>query len=411
MCALQLTRTLRVCVCAGGTQLGDALYKSWNYGSNYGPCVDIMAPAQRVCGANYWSQTSSSCHSGTSYAAPMVAGAVAILLQKAPHLTPERVKEVLTSTCTRDRLNFQNIAAEYLKLTPNCLLYIGTEVLSSPLMTEGTRKIKTGSETAVERTRAYEVMFDVPASSLVDQLLDSQQRGYIPVYVQTVLLSSANLSYSLITKKVPDNKTVLYPSVSTVTVRKLNLPGYIQTFAKWHTQGTQGSRAAATLVFDRSAGPKEGTRILSRISKWKHIRAVRKLEHNGFLPDIVTTYVNLRGMARFTTLAHTRSRNDTQFAHVLGITAMELLNDTLPKYHQSGYLLRYLDAYTHRGGEVKYVALFHLRHKAATDHPLLTASTQVEAKRIVEEKLATGYVPIVAARVGGAYVMQFDQKA
>lgn len=232
------------------------------------------------------------------------------------------------------------------------------------------------------------------------------------MYIQTVLRSSTHLSYSLITKKGADNQTILYSSVDILTAKWLKLPGYVQAFAKWYTPPTQGSKlkVAVALVFNRSSGSKQDVRMSSRVSKWRHIRTIMRFEQDGFLPDIVTAHVNLKGLARFTTLAHRCSGDDVRFAHVLGITARELLEDTLPRYQQNGYLLRYLDTYTHKGREIKYVALFHLRRKATADHPLITASTRAEAERIAEEKVAAGYTPIVAARVGDIYLLQFDRK-
>ena len=83
-----------------------------------------------------------------------------------------------------------------------------------------------------------------------------------------------------------------------------------------------------------------------------------RLEHSGFLADTVTAYVNLKGLARFTILAHCCSRNYIQFAHVLDATVRELLEDTSSApgtKNVAMYLLRYLDAYADKGGEIKYV--------------------------------------------------------
>lgn len=70
---------------------------SW---SNYGGCTDIYAPGVDVVSAGYLSDTALATKSGTSMAAPHVAGAAARILSANPSMTPAQVRSLLYSTAT-----------------------------------------------------------------------------------------------------------------------------------------------------------------------------------------------------------------------------------------------------------------------------------------------------------------------
>ena len=65
--------------------------------SNYGTCVDILAPGSNIISASYSSNTGTATMSGTSMASPHVAGTIAIYLQENPLLTPAEVSALLVS--------------------------------------------------------------------------------------------------------------------------------------------------------------------------------------------------------------------------------------------------------------------------------------------------------------------------
>jgi serine protease AprX len=89
--------------------------------------------------------------SGTSVSAPMVSGAVAILLQSEPALTPDQVKYRLTATANKSWINYSSIkagagyldvfAAVKLKTTASA----NTNMLPSQLLTTGPQPITWGS--------------------------------------------------------------------------------------------------------------------------------------------------------------------------------------------------------------------------------------------------------------------------
>ena len=88
--------------------------------SNYGPCVDILAPGVAVRSAMLGG--GDELRSGTSMAAPHVAGAAARYLQSNPTAGPPQVAKFLTNTATADVVR---LVAKPLG-TPNRLLYIGS---------------------------------------------------------------------------------------------------------------------------------------------------------------------------------------------------------------------------------------------------------------------------------------------
>jgi len=90
-----VTRAITV---AASIRLDDSL---WSY-SNYGPCVDLKAPGASVSMANPDDNFDGSGtgvfgiqRSGTSFAAPYVAGAAALLLSRYPGATPAEVSATL----------------------------------------------------------------------------------------------------------------------------------------------------------------------------------------------------------------------------------------------------------------------------------------------------------------------------
>ena len=116
-------------ITVAGSANDDELYVR----TNYGPCVDIFAPGQNIQGANYTCSICDRTRNGTSYAAPLVSGAIAILLQRNPQLTPDAILSELISLSTRNALNFDLIPPEFRPLTPNRLLFIPGEFAFSTI--------------------------------------------------------------------------------------------------------------------------------------------------------------------------------------------------------------------------------------------------------------------------------------
>ncbi|GAA0584791.1 S8 family serine peptidase [Kribbella sandramycini] len=84
--------------------------------SNIGSCVDIFAPGGNITSASNSNNTGSKGMSGTSMAAPHVAGAAALYLSANPNATPQQVRDALVSQAQEGKV--QNPGAG----SPNKLL-------------------------------------------------------------------------------------------------------------------------------------------------------------------------------------------------------------------------------------------------------------------------------------------------
>jgi subtilisin family serine protease len=69
--------------------------------SDFGPCVDLFAPGDGIMAAGNGSDSSFQQQSGTSMAAPHVAGVIALILEENPRATPREVNKSLVSLATR----------------------------------------------------------------------------------------------------------------------------------------------------------------------------------------------------------------------------------------------------------------------------------------------------------------------
>lgn len=100
-----------------------------------GSCVDILAPGKDIftatIGLGNFCPYCSTVLSGSSFAAPHVTGAIALLLEKCPNLTPWRVKHILLTRMTKaNLLNMNVIHRRYRGVTPNLSLRLDSSICS-----------------------------------------------------------------------------------------------------------------------------------------------------------------------------------------------------------------------------------------------------------------------------------------
>lgn len=199
--------------------------------SNWGTCVDIFAPGLLVTSAGHRSSSASAVMSGTSMAAPVVAGAIGRLLSNGT-LTPDEVWTQLRNTATMNRVSNASGA-------PNRLVYVAgdgapppppdttppTVSLVSPLDGQTLGSSVTLAATAQDNVGVARVEFYAsssrPVTNDTDNLLGSSTNpvnasGRYEVNWNTQSL--ANGTYVLWAKATDTNQNASVSPIANVTV-------------------------------------------------------------------------------------------------------------------------------------------------------------------------------------------------
>ena len=108
-------------ITVGGTARGDRVYARTSGGS----CVDILAPGEDVLVADFTSENGTFFANGTSFAAPIVSGVLAMHLQERPSLSVQDLTQLLIDTSQKEVLDFSLLVPLGLaKTTPNRLVLV-----------------------------------------------------------------------------------------------------------------------------------------------------------------------------------------------------------------------------------------------------------------------------------------------
>jgi subtilisin family serine protease len=117
---LQSPARVPTAITVGSTDRADARSSF----SNYGSCLDIFAPGSAITSAGHAGNTAATTMSGTSMAAPHVAGAAALVLGASPGSTPAQVRDALVARASTGRLTRGGAGS------PDRLLFTGSAPLT-----------------------------------------------------------------------------------------------------------------------------------------------------------------------------------------------------------------------------------------------------------------------------------------
>ncbi|MCB0385061.1 MAG: S8 family peptidase, partial [Bdellovibrionales bacterium] len=133
--------------------------------SNYGSCVDIFAPGSNILSTWIGSNSATKTISGTSMAAPHVAGVAALFLSLSPNANPQQVRDTLVANSTQNRLS------EIQSNSPNRLVNIEFLTTSPPPVDDGESEIENGQRLSnLNRNSGDELIYFINLPKNVNQL-------------------------------------------------------------------------------------------------------------------------------------------------------------------------------------------------------------------------------------------------
>ena len=449
---------------SGGSTIEDRMFDWNNVGSNYGPCVDVFAPATNILAAHYKCRDCSKHVSGTSFAAPMVSGLVAILLEKEPHLNPTQVKQRIMENCTKDALQF---ASQHVKDgTPNCLAYTPQKVVdnykhvtSDPKKEDPTlivkvvdnngqgddddRNSKTSTETPIPTTvptpdktnqqppvpgHNYTMNLSIPTSYLEQTLMKKLNEGYVPMYVSNIIEPTTGKMLRAIVifkKSLSASECKMYVNKRARTTRKLvkaaRQDGYVVTV--FHSYVAQNGKLNYLAVLEPKEFTLNFTSQLRYREKLTSVEAtVQKMSALGYTVGSMSSAICGRVKPLFTLLSE-HFGPEKQLNPPIASDPYVLLTNVdsvmilykIFHYRQIGYYIKDIEMWGGCGNgsitvDTKYVLLFH-RMDGPSSSYIVKAFLSSVPEKLVEDWIYDqmdhfDVQPVMVVNTGKYYITQ-----
>ena len=367
----------------GGTQRNDDLYLRLFDGTNYGKCVDIFAPGQDIVSAGIRGRDAVETMSGTSQATPIVSGAAAIHWSINRDANPLDIKDIITSTCTQNRLKINTVVpSNFQAETPNCLLFIENEV--SPTVPD-------------------QVFYSVVPASVKTIIGIMQNNSYGLKYIQSHTINHTP-RYNLVFKYMAN--------VEFITLLSPRLKELRSSISDYEANGYQ-----LTLLYNKMDDSIENIALMEkanliysheyRLTKEKHEELYQSKSSQGSSLLSTTVAINIKYELRYSSVYV----NDNVETHHLPSVDISDLLDALDTQQSQGFYLSHLT--TIPTNPPSYSVVFRKMTKPATRYALSRNLDTDEVDQTIQMQISNGFSPVVVARIqtpdGLKFFASFEQ--
>jgi len=366
----------------GGTRRNDDLYLRLFDGTNYGKCVDIFAPGQDIRSAGLSTPNAEATFSGTSQATPLVSGAAAIYWNINKMATPLEIKDAIISTCTRDRLNIDEVVPpSFQGQSPNCLLNINPQQMFG--------------QSSKQENNTYKVFSSVKSTNLQGLIADMENQSYALTYIHSHTINSSH-HYSLVFKYMDD---VEFQILMFAKVRQLR-----EALTQFEASGYQ-----LVLLYDMDTI--DYTAVIQKTdSNYSQVYRVNQRRHENFFQSkseqnftLLSTTVGMtnKGILRYSSVYR---HDGEQTRHFSSVSNGQLLT-TLNKQFNEGFYLVHLATVPTAPHDTSLV--FHQMTRSQDSYIFIVDVGLDQVEQVVQAQLARQAVPLVIAGINTAEGLKF----
>ena len=369
----------------GGTQRNDDLYLRLFYGTNYGKCVDVFAPGQGILSAGIRGRDAVATMSGTSQATPIVSGAAAIYWSISTNAKPLDIKDIITSTCTQNKLRISAaVPSSFQADTPNCLLFIDYGISSTNGVPD-------------------QVFYSIVPASVKTIISIMQNNSYGLKYIQSHTINHTP-RYNLVFKYMAN--------VEFITLLSPRLKKLRSSISDYEANGYQ-----LTLLYNKMDDSIENIALMEksnliysheyRLTKEKHEELYQSKSSHGNLLLSTTVAQNTKGELRYSSIY---VHDNVETHHLPSVDISDLL-DTLDAQLSQGFYLSHLTSVP--TNPPSYSVVFRKMTRPATRYALSKNLDTDVVGQTIQMQISNGFTPVAVARLqtqdGLKFFVSFEQ--